>query len=116
MKISDNKLLLGGIPVEQIMLEYGSPLYVYEESVLRSQLRELLSGFPRDLVEIHYSMKANSNPSLLKIIFDEGVYIDAVSEFEVRLAIESGFDPNQIIFTGNNNFLKEIEFDFFLLL
>ena len=110
MKISDNKLLLGDIPAEEIMREYGSPLYVYEESVLRSQLRELLSGFPRDLVEIHYSMKANSNPSLLKIIFDEGGYIDAVSEFEVRLAIESGFDPNQIIFTGNNNFLKEIEF------
>ncbi len=109
MKISDNKLILGGIPAEEIMSEYGSPLYVYEESVIRSQIRELLAGFPREWVQIHYSMKANSNPSLLKIIFDEGGFIDAVSEFEVRLAIESGFDPNQIIFTGNNNSLEEIE-------
>ena len=110
MKISENRLLLGNIPVETIMQQYGSPLYVYEESVLRSQFRQLSSGFPKDLVEIHYSMKANSNPSLLKIIYEEGASIDAVSEFEVRLAIESGFDPKQIIFTGNNNSIKEIEF------
>ena len=110
MKISNDKLLLGGIPAESILREYGSPLYVYEESVLRSQLRELSSGFPKELVEIHYSMKANSNPSLLRIISEEGASIDAVSEFEVRLAIESGFYPQQIIFTGNNNSFKEIEF------
>ena len=47
-------------------------------------------------------MKANSNQSILKILCDEGSSIDAVSEYEVRLALESGFDPKQIIFTGNN--------------
>ena len=110
MKITDNKLYLGDIPVDTIMQEYGSPLYVYEESVLRSQFRKLSAGFPRGLLEIHYAMKANSNPSLLRILAEEGSSIDAVSEFEVRLALESGFEANQIIFTGNNNTLREIEF------
>lgn len=110
MKITDNKLYLGDIPVDTIMQEYGSPLYVYEESVLRSQFRKLSTGFPRGLLEIHYAMKANSNPSLLRILAEEGSSIDAVSEFEVRLALESGFEANQIIFTGNNNTLREIEF------
>jgi diaminopimelate decarboxylase len=55
-------------------------------------------------------MKANSNPSLLKILREEGSSIDAVSEFEVRFALESGFEPQQIIFTGNNNSLAEIEY------
>ena len=110
MKISNDTLIIGDIPVDNIMSEYGSPLYVYEESVLRTQLRELLLEYPKDLVEIHYSMKANSNPSLLRIIYEEGASIDAVSEFEVRLAIESGFDPKQIIFTGNNNCMREIEY------
>ena len=110
MKITDNKLYLGDIPVDTIMQEYGSPLYVYDESVLRSQFRELSAGFPRGLLEIHYAMKANSNPSLLRILAEEGSSIDAVSEFEVRLALESGFEANQIIFTGNNNTLREIEF------
>ncbi|MBC8260031.1 MAG: diaminopimelate decarboxylase [SAR324 cluster bacterium] len=98
------------ISVESLMQEYGSPLYIYEESVLRSQFRQLSSGFPQGLLEIHYSMKANSNPSLLNILREEGSSIDAVSEFEVRLALESGFEPQQIIFTGNNNTLAEIEY------
>jgi diaminopimelate decarboxylase len=68
MEITDNTLYLADISVERLMQEYGSPLYVYEESVLRSQFRQLSSGFPQGLLEIHYSMKANSNPSLLKIL------------------------------------------------
>jgi len=110
MNIINDTLFLEDISVEILMQEYGSPLYVYEESVLRSQFRQLSSGFPEGLLEIHYSMKANSNPSLLKILREEGSSIDAVSEFEVRLALESGFEPQQIIFTGNNNSLAEIEY------
>ena len=56
MKIIDNTLYLEDIPVEKIMQEYGSPLYVYEESVLRSQYRQLSGGFPEGLTEIHYSV------------------------------------------------------------
>ena len=110
MNIINDTLFLEDISVETLIQEYGSPLYVYEESVLRSQFRQLSSGFPEGLLEIHYSMKANSNPSLLKILREEGSSIDAVSEFEVRLALESGFEPQQIIFTGNNNSLAEIEY------
>ena len=110
MKIFDNTLYLENISAELIMQEYGSPLYVYEESVLRSCFRQLISGFPEGLLRIHYSMKANSNQSILKILREEGSYIDAVSEYEVRLALESGFEPEQIIFTGNNNNLQEIEY------
>ena len=110
MKIFDNKLYLEDISAESIMQEYGSPLYVYEESVLRSCFRQLMSGFPEGLLKIHYSMKANSNQSILKILCEEGSSIDAVSSYEVRLALESGFEPAQIIFTGNNNNLEEIEY------
>ena len=110
MKISDNKLYLEDISAEIIMKEYGSPIYVYEETVLRSCFRELISGFPEGLMRVHYSMKANSNQSILKILCEEGSSIDAVSEYEVRLALESGFEPWQIIFTGNNNNLEEIEY------
>ena len=112
MKISENKLYLEDISAELIMQEYGSPLYVYEETVLRSCFKDLVSGFPEGLVQIHYSMKANSNQSILKILCEEGSFIDAVSEYEVRLALESGFEPWQIIFTGNNNNHEEIEYCF----
>jgi len=110
MKISDNKLYLEDISAELIMQEYGSPLYVYEETVLRSCFRQLVSGFPEGFLRVHYSMKANSNQSILKILCEEGSSIDAVSEYEVRLALESGFEPREIIFTGNNNNLDEIDY------
>ena len=110
MKVSDNKLYLEDISAELLMQKYGSPLYVYEESVLRSSFRQLISGFPEGLIKVHYSMKANSNQSILRILCEEGSSIDAVSEYEVRLALESGFEPDQIIFTGNNNNLEEIEY------
>ncbi len=110
MKISENKLYLEDISAEFIMQEHGSPIYVYEESVLRSCFRQLISGFPEGILRIHYSMKANSNQSILKILCEEGSSIDAVSEYEVRLALESGFEPRKIMFTGNNNNLEEIEY------
>ncbi len=110
MKITDNTLYLEDISAESLVQEYGSPLYVYEESVLRSQFRQLRSGFPEELLSIHYSMKANSNQSILRILREEGSSIDAVSELEVRLALESGFEPQQILFTGNNNNIEEIEY------
>ena len=110
MKVSENKLYLENISAELIMQEYGSPLYVYEESVLRSSFRQLITGFPEGLINVHYSMKANSNQSILRILCEEGSSIDAVSGYEVRLALESGFEPDQIIFTGNNNNLEEIEY------
>ena len=108
MKISDNKLYLEDISAELIMQEHGSPLYVYEESVLRSCFRQLISGFPEGLLRIHYSMKANSNQSILKILCEEGSYIDAVSEYEVRLALESGFEPRQIILQVTTIILKRL--------
>ena len=108
MKVSENKLYLENISAELIMQEYGSPLYVYEESVLRSCFRQLISGFPDDLTRIHYSMKANSNQSILKILCEEGSFIDAVSEYEVRLALESGFEPGQIILQATTIILKRL--------
>jgi Diaminopimelate decarboxylase len=66
MKIIENKLYLEDISAELIMQEYGSPLYVYEETVLRSCFRHLISGFPEGGVVIHYSMKANSKKAYSK--------------------------------------------------
>jgi len=48
MNIINDTLFLEDISVETLMQEYGSPLYVYEESVLRSQFRQFLPGFLKD--------------------------------------------------------------------
>ena len=102
MEVSEGLLYLGGISADSLLERFGSPLYVYEEDVLISRFRKMRNCFPPDEVDIHYAMKANYNPSLLSLLCREGACIDAVSSGDVRMALEVGFDPHRILFTGNN--------------
>ncbi|MFX0103761.1 MAG: diaminopimelate decarboxylase, partial [Candidatus Hodarchaeota archaeon] len=63
-----------------------------------------------DKVRIHYAVKANSNPSVLKILQSLGAYTDCVSTGEVQLCLDAGFDPQNILYTGNNFTVKELQF------
>ena len=82
--------------------KYGSPLYVYNESVLRDQCRKLknLVSYPK--LKINYSAKANTNLSLLKIIRSEGLLVDAMSPGEIFIELQAGFKPEEILFISNN--------------
>lgn len=97
------------VSLESLVERYGSPLYIYDAATIRTQYRALRSSFSAIPLEIHYAMKANSNPSILKLLLEEGASIDAVSPFEVRLALEVGFAPKSILFTGNNVHRQELE-------
>ena len=79
---------------------FGSPLYVYEEAGLRSRCRQLVAALPS--CALLYAMKANANPSLLSVIREEGLGIDAVSIGEVMRARRVGFATEQISYNGNN--------------
>jgi len=110
METINNTMYLGGTSIDELMHEFGSPLYIYEEDVIRTHFRKLRDSFSGVSLKIHYAMKANYNPSLLKILLEEGACIDAVSPFEVMLARKVGFAPENILFTGNNVPLEEITF------
>ncbi|MDP6329814.1 MAG: diaminopimelate decarboxylase [SAR324 cluster bacterium] len=110
MEVSEGLLYLGGISADSLLERFGSPLYVYEKDVLINRFRKMINCFPSDEVDIHYAMKANYNPSLLNLLRVEGACIDAVSMGDVQMALEVGFQPQQILFTGNNSRFSEIEF------
>lgn len=102
MDVRNNQLHLGDCVAEGLAEAFGTPLYVYEEDVIRRQCRAMREAFADCRPDLHYAVKANCNPTLLRIVRDEGMHIDAVSPFEVRLCLELGFKPEQILFTGNN--------------
>jgi diaminopimelate decarboxylase len=102
MDVRNNQLCLGDCTVQSLLDAFGTPLYVYEEDVVRRQCRSMREAFAPARPDLHYAVKANFNPAILRILRDEGVGIDAVSPFEVRLCLELGFKPEQILFTGNN--------------
>lgn len=91
-----------------LVRQFGSPLYVYEERVIRERCRELRRAFTLDNVELLYAMKANPAPAILAIVADEGFGIDAVSIGEVRCALGARISPQRISWTGNNATEEEL--------
>lgn len=87
---------------------FGTPLYVYNEAVLRENCRTLkaLSRHPR--FGVNYSVKANANPVLLRILREEGLVVDAMSEGELFFDTLAGFTPDEILYISNNNSLEEM--------
>lgn len=100
--MSRRSLSLGGLEAAALVREFGSPLYVYEEQVLRRRVRELREAITYPNREIKYACKANTNVELMRIMRDEGLGIDAVSPGEIHAALAAGFDPERILLTVNN--------------
>lgn len=86
-----------------IAKEYGTPVYVTDEQILRNNYRRVHDAFSKYMeTEIHYACKANTNLAILKILEQEGSHIDAVSIGEVRSCLKAGFTPDRIMYTGVN--------------
>ena len=95
-------LAIGGISAEALVKRFGTPLYVYDEAVIRDRVKALKQAMVYPRVRMLYACKANTNLGILRILREEGMGIDAVSGCEVKAALLAGFAPKDIIFTGNN--------------
>ncbi len=95
---------------EALASKYGTPLYVYNENVLRACMRkvsEVIKVFP---YHANYSVKANTNVEILKIAFEEGLNADAMSPGEILQLQKAGFTSDRIFFIPNNVSVDELEF------
>jgi len=80
---------------------FGSPLYVYNESILRQRCKEMITLSTVQNFKVNYAMKANTNIHLMSIIREEGLHIDASSVGEIVAALAAGFDPKDIMLIVN---------------
>jgi len=104
------KKVFNKIDVEELLNTYGSPLYVYDEEILRQRCREMKNLVSYPNFRVNYSAKANTNVELLKIIREEGLDVDAMSPGEMYLEMKAGFSAEQITFIGNNVSPSEFEY------
>jgi diaminopimelate decarboxylase len=88
--------------LRELVNQYGSPLYVYSERILRDRCREMKALVPGRQLSVNYSAKANSNLELLRVIRSEGVDVDAMSPGEIHLELLAGFPASRIFYVGNN--------------
>ena len=77
-----------------------TPFYYYDMGLLRQTLSACAKEAGRYGYFLHYALKANSNPRILAVISKSGYGADCVSGNEIRRAIENGFDPATIMFSG----------------
>lgn len=96
--------------LKQLSKKYGTPLYVYDKAVIERQFNALNKAIKYPNKRINYAVKANSNIHILKLLRKLGAYADTSSPGEVWLALEAGFKPRDILFTGNNLTEKELGF------
>lgn len=85
---------------------YDGPFYLYDLEEIRRRVRRLSAAVPG--AKIYFAMKANSHPEILKMMATEGAGADVVSGGEISRALECGFTPRQIIFSGVGKTESEI--------
>ncbi|MER2007654.1 MULTISPECIES: diaminopimelate decarboxylase [unclassified Psychrobacillus] len=103
-------LLIGGIDSLELTKTYGTPLFVYDLSLIRSRARAFLATFQEENIgaQVAYASKAFSCIAMYQVIEQEGLSLDVVSAGELYTAIQAGYPPERIHFHGNNKSVDEL--------
>ncbi len=88
----------------------NTPCFRYDTELLAETLHHVLAAAESRNYFVHYAIKANSNPEILKEIKEAGLGADCVSGNEIKWAIEAGFDAENIVFAGVGKTDFEIEY------
>ncbi|MEN8118087.1 MAG: alanine racemase [Bacteroidota bacterium] len=93
---------IDGIPVSELMEEYGSPLFVLSEQTIRDTYAEAKQAFETRYpkVQFAWSYKTNYLNAVCSIFHDEGSWAEVVSGFEFEKALSNGVNGSNIIFNG----------------
>jgi len=102
------KIPLSKKELEQITAEYPTPFHLYDEKAIRENARAFYSAFSwAPGFKNYFAVKACPNPTILKILKEEGMGADCSSLPELILADRVGFKGEEIIFTSNNTPAEE---------
>lgn len=104
-------LCIGGCDVIDLAKEFGTPLYLFDESTLRHKCREFKGEFERDYPDtlVIYASKAFLNRALALMFEEEGLGLDVVSGGELSIAHSVSFPMDKVYFHGNNKTPEELD-------
>lgn len=86
-------------PLERLR-RASTPLYFYDMELLGQTLDMIRTSAGRFGYHVHYALKANANPAILRMISEAGLGADTVSGGEIAAAVEAGFKASDIVFAG----------------
>lgn len=106
-------LTIGGCDTVELAKEYGTPLYVLDESGVRAactSYRQSIERFYQGKGMVCYASKAFCCKEICRIMDSEQMGLDVVSEGELYTALQAGFPPERICFHGNNKTDHELRY------
>ena len=105
-------LTIGGVDCLELIKEFGSPLYVFDEDMIRRNCAEFRESIDENYDSnglCLYASKAFCCKEMCRIIADEKCGLDVVSGGEIYTAWKADFPMEKVVFHGNNKTLQELE-------
>lgn len=104
-------LEIGGCDTTELTENFGTPLYVMDEALIRQRAREFMQAFEASGLgfQVAYASKAFCVQAMCRLADEEGLSLDVVSDGELYTALSAGFPAERIHFHGNNKTPFEIE-------
>ncbi len=105
-------LTISGMDTTELAAEYGTPLYVMDEAVIRDNCRRFKSSIDKyygGQGRVCYASKAFSCMEMCRVIADEELGLEVVSAGEMYTAVKAGFPMEKVGFQGNNKTDEELE-------
>jgi diaminopimelate decarboxylase len=118
LEVRGGRLTIAGRDAEEIAREHGTPIYVYDLVRAQAQVRSLQAALARAGIDhrVRYALKAQREPSFLEALralgppgSPDSVGMDVCSPGELRWALDHGWEPSEISYTGTN--LSERDLD-----
>ncbi|MGQ0813587.1 MAG: diaminopimelate decarboxylase [Gemmatimonadota bacterium] len=103
-----DKLFAEGVTAEDLVAAYGTPLYVYSENAIVERYHDFDGAFGGIDHLIAYSVKANGNLAILRLLAEQGAGADIVSAGELHRARLAGIPPERIVFSGVGKTVTEL--------
>ena len=110
MRYIKNNLFIENRGIFDLANKYGTPLYCYSFNKLKSNIYRFKNSFKKISPLICFSVKSNSNISLLKEIKKLGLGADVVSKGELFAALKAGINKKKIVFSGVGKTAEEIDY------
>ncbi len=99
----DGRLACDGVALADIAAATGTPVFVYSAASIRDAFNRLDDAFAAYPHTIHYALKANSTLAVARLARHLGAHADANSGGEIEVALRAGFEPSDIVFTGQGH-------------
>ncbi len=101
----DGRVAIGGCDVIALAEEYGTPLFVYDETHLRARCHEAMTAFPDGVA---YATKAFMCTAMARLAHEEGMTLDVATGGELHIALTAGIPADRLVFHGNNKSIAEL--------